>query len=108
MARHHKMLLGLVAGAGLGLAAHALAPDSAVLSALVSNVAEPIGKIFIRLLLMLSVPVVFSALVIGVCELDFRQMGRMGVRMVGYTLVVSSIAAAIGLVLVNLLQPGIG
>jgi DAACS family dicarboxylate/amino acid:cation (Na+ or H+) symporter len=67
---------------------------------------EPFGKIFIRLLLMLVVPLVFAALVVGVCELDLRQLGRLGARTLGYTLVVSFIAVVIGLSLVTVLQPG--
>jgi dicarboxylate/amino acid:cation (Na+ or H+) symporter, DAACS family len=106
MPRHRKLLMGLVLGSMLGLASHALAPDSHFLAGIIRIIADPVGKIFIRLLLMLSVPVIFSALVIGVCDLDFRQIGRLGARTLVYTVVVSTIAASIGLILVNLLHPG--
>jgi DAACS family dicarboxylate/amino acid:cation (Na+ or H+) symporter len=44
----------------------------------------------------------------GVCELDLAHLGRLGARMLGYTVVVSAIAVLIGLTLVNLIQPGAG
>lgn len=100
------MLIGLLLGATLGILASTLVPDSAVVHALVRYVSEPIGKIFIRLLLMLVIPIVFSALVLGVSELDLRQLGRIGRRTLAYTVVISSIATSIGLFLVNLLEPG--
>jgi DAACS family dicarboxylate/amino acid:cation (Na+ or H+) symporter len=108
MPRHRKLLIGLVLGSALGLAAHALAGGSPALLGIIRFATEPLGKIFVRLLLLLSVPIVFSALVIGVCELDFRQLGRIGARTLAYAAVVSTIAAAIALILVNLLQPGVG
>src|SRR5690606_21780986 len=95
-------------GVLLGVAANLVAGDRPEVAWLVANVAEPIGKIFIRLLLMLVAPLLFAALTMGIAELEVRQVGRLGVRMLGYTVVVSAIAVAIGLVLVNVLRPGAG
>lgn len=106
MTQHRQMVIGLLLGAGLGILASSFAPDSAVLDGLVRYLTEPIGKIFIRLLLMLVIPIVFSALVLGVSELDLSQLGRIGRRTLIYTVIISAIATAIGLFLVNLLQPG--
>jgi dicarboxylate/amino acid:cation (Na+ or H+) symporter, DAACS family len=103
---HRRLLIGLVTGALLGLAANTLAGDSAWLKAALDYVFEPIGKIFIRALLMLVIPIVFSALVMGIAELDLRHLGRLGARTIAYTVAVSSIAVVIGLVLVNVLRPG--
>lgn len=102
------MLLGLVVGAGLGLIARALAGDAPWLQWTLSNVTGPIGQIFLRLLFMLVVPMIFSALVMGVADLELRHLGRLGVRALGYTVVISSIAVLIGLVLVNVFRPGEG
>jgi DAACS family dicarboxylate/amino acid:cation (Na+ or H+) symporter len=102
------MLLGLVVGAGLGLIARALAGDAPWLQWTLTNVTGPIGQIFLRLLFMLVVPMIFSALVMGVADLELRHLGRLGVRALGYTVVVSSIAVLIGLVLVNVFRPGEG
>lgn len=105
---HSRTLIGLGAGAGLGLIAGALAPDATWLDALVTYVTEPIGKLFIRALLMLVIPILFSALVLGISELHLADLKRMGLRTLGYTVSVSVIASLLGLVLVNVLQPGAG
>jgi len=104
-----RMLSGLVAGAALGVAAHVLAGESAVLAALIANVIEPIGQIFLRLLFMLVIPLIVSALALGVAELrDWRQLGRIGLKMLAYTAVVSGVAVLIGVGLVNAVRPGAG
>ncbi|MDY7225610.1 dicarboxylate/amino acid:cation symporter [Hyalangium rubrum] len=108
MKAHQKMLVGIVLGTVAGLLAHWLAGDSAWLSWTVTNITQPVGRIFIRLLLMLVVPLLFSALVMGVCELDLKQLGRLGAKTFGYTVVLSAISVLLGLVLVNVLQPGAG
>jgi DAACS family dicarboxylate/amino acid:cation (Na+ or H+) symporter len=108
MKAHQKMLVGIVTGTVAGLVAHALAGGEDWLVWGVNNLTKPVGQIFIRLLLMLVVPLLFSALVMGVCELDLRQIGRIGLKTLGYTVVFSAIAVLLGLVLVNALQPGAG
>ncbi len=106
---HWKMLIGFVAGAGLGLLAKLFAGDAAWLGMVTTYVADPIGQIFLRLLFMLVVPLVFSALVLGVVEIgDPQSLGRIGLRTLFWILFVTAIAVTIGLVAVNLLQPGIG
>lgn len=108
MKAHQKMLIGITAGAVAGLTANALAGGAPWLDWTVTHVASPLGQIFIRLLLMLVVPLLFAALVMGVAELDLKQVGRLGVRTLGYTVAFSVISVAIGLLLVNTLQPGVG
>jgi len=104
-----RMLTGLVVGAVLGVAAHLLAGDSAVLDAVVADLTEPIGRIFLRLLFMLVIPLVVAALALGVAELrDLRQLGRIGLKTLAYTVVVSSVAVCIGVGLVNAVRPGEG
>jgi DAACS family dicarboxylate/amino acid:cation (Na+ or H+) symporter len=108
MKQHQKMLLGIVIGTVAGLAANNLAGGAPWLDWVVTNVTGLLGQLFLRLLLMLVVPLLFSALVMGICELDLKQLGRLGLRTIGYTVVVSTIAVLIGLVLVNTLTPGVG
>ncbi|MBN1208792.1 MAG: dicarboxylate/amino acid:cation symporter [Myxococcaceae bacterium] len=108
MKAHQKMLVGIVVGTVAGLVAHAVAGDAAWLSWVVTNVTQPVGRIFIRLLLMLVVPLLFAALVVGIGELELRQIGRLGLKTLGYTVVFSGFAVLLGLLLVNLLQPGAG
>jgi DAACS family dicarboxylate/amino acid:cation (Na+ or H+) symporter len=108
MKQHQKMLLGIIIGTVAGIAANLLAGGTPWLEWVVTNITGLVGQIFLRLLLMLVVPLLFSALVMGVCELDLKQLGRLGLRTLGYTVVVSSIAVLIGLLLVNTLKPGVG
>ena len=108
MKQHQKMLLGIVIGTVAGIAANFLAGGQPWLEWVVTNITSLVGQLFLRLLLMLVVPLLFSALVMGICELDLKQLGRLGLRTMGYTVVISSIAVLIGLVLVNTLEPGKG
>jgi DAACS family dicarboxylate/amino acid:cation (Na+ or H+) symporter len=106
---HVRMLIGVAAGIVAGLVAHALFGDDPRLAAFVRYVAQPVGQIFLRLLFMLVVPLVFSALVLGITGLpDLRALGRVGVKTLAYTVIVSSIAVLLGIGLVNLLRPGEG
>jgi len=93
MPLHTRILLGLAVGAGAGVAASAwLGPDDARLAWFVANVTEPVGQLFLRLLLMVVIPLVFSALVVGVAGVgDVRELGRIGLKTFAYTLVISAI-----------------
>ena len=71
------------------------------------NIAETVGQIFLRLIFMVVVPLVFSALVLGVAEIgDVRKLGRMGLRTLLMTLILSGASVAIGLTLANTVRPG--
>lgn len=71
------------------------------------NVTDPVGKVFLRLIFMVVVPLVFCALVLGVVEIgDVRRLGKIGLRTLGYTLILSSIAVLLGIGFVNLIRPG--
>ncbi|MCC7141901.1 MAG: dicarboxylate/amino acid:cation symporter, partial [Candidatus Eisenbacteria bacterium] len=103
------MAIGLLVGLVAGVAAHLTFGDAPALAGFVKYVSQPIGQIFLRLLMMLVIPLLFSALALGVAGLgDLRQLGRIGWRTLAYTVVVSAIAVAIGITLVNLVQPGAG
>ena len=102
-----RMLAGLVAGAALGILAHLALGDAPALAALIDNVTEPIGQIFLRLLFMLVIPLIVSALALAVAGLgEMRQLGRIGLKTLAYTVAVSSIAVVLGVGLVNLVRPG--
>jgi DAACS family dicarboxylate/amino acid:cation (Na+ or H+) symporter len=103
------MLVGFAAGILGGVAARLVFGDDPRLLSFVDHVTGPAGQVFLRLLFMLVVPLVFSALALGVAGLgDIRALGRVGARTLVYTIVVSSIAVALGVVLVNVLRPGDG
>ncbi|KAA2285309.1 dicarboxylate/amino acid:cation symporter [Arenimonas fontis] len=109
MSLHSRMLVGFVAGTVLGLAANLWFADAGWLDVLTTYVADPVGQLFLRLLFMLVIPLVFSALVLGVVEIgNPRSLGRIGGRTLVWILAVTLVAVTIGLVLVNLLKPGHG
>jgi len=104
-----RMLIGLVAGLVLGVVAHLLFGASPGLERFVRLVTEPAGRIFLRLLFVLVIPLIVSALALGVAGLgDVRRLGRIGLRTLAYTVAVSTIAVLIGVALVNLFKPGAG
>jgi DAACS family dicarboxylate/amino acid:cation (Na+ or H+) symporter len=74
----------------------------------IQYVIEPAGQLFLRLLFVLLVPLLFSALVVGIAEIDLHAVRRLGARTLSYTLVVSFISVCIGLGLVNTIGPGRG
>lgn len=110
MPLHWKIGIGFVVGLVVGLVAHATAGgDAPWVTWLTTWVTQPFSTIFLRLIFMLVIPLLFSALVIGVSEMgDVRSFGRIGWRTLGYTIVFSAIAVLIGLLLVNAVRPGAG
>jgi len=106
---HVKVLLGFAIGAATGLLVHAYGgQDLPLVQGLTTYLTKPFGQIFLNLLFMLVVPLMFSALVLGVAELgDIASLGRLGWRTLVYTGVVTGTAVAIGVLMVNLLQPGL-
>jgi DAACS family dicarboxylate/amino acid:cation (Na+ or H+) symporter len=108
MALHTKILIGLVLGAAVGGTLNSIlgAADPNLIFA-VDHITNPIGQLFLRLLLLLVVPLVFSSLVSGVAGLgDLRRIGRIGVKSLVYTLIISAISVVIGLTLANTIRPG--
>jgi len=103
------MFGGFLAGLILGLIAYSFAGGAPWVAWVTSNVTGPIGQIFLRLLFMLVIPLLVSALVVGVAEMgEMRALKSIGVRTLVYTVIVSSISVALSLAVVNLLQPGAG
>ena len=107
---HWLMLIGFVIGLGGGLYVNQyIGPETYWVQWLTSNVTGPAGQIFLRLLFMLVIPLLFSALVVGVAEMgDLKSLGRAGIKTLLLTIVVSGIAVLIGLGMVNYFRPGDG
>lgn len=102
------MGLGLVAGLTLNLAAEAGAIDRSV-ALTAGAVGEWFGSVFLTLLSMVVVPLIFASIVSSLAGVGSNQgVGRLGGRTVGYYLTTSVIAITIGIVMVNLIQPGQG
>ena len=104
-----KMVIGLLVGLIGGLIAYMTSQDALWVGWVTTYVTGPIGQIFLRLLFMLVIPLLFSALVMGIAEIgEMRSLKRVGIRTLIYTIAVSTIAVAVSLFFVNLLKPGAG
>src|ERR1700712_2197704 len=96
---HAKIFWGLLFGAVTGAIAQAvLGRDNPGLKEFREGYVQPFGSIFLYLIFMVVVPLLFSALVIGVSELgDAKKVGRVGVRSLLMTVLLSGIAVVLGL-----------
>lgn len=100
------LLIALFSGGILGLILHPYQENS-VLSFISSQVLGPLGQVFLRLIFMVVVPLVFSALVLGVFELSKgKGLGRIALKTLTLTLITSSISVLLGIALVNIFKPG--
>jgi aerobic C4-dicarboxylate transport protein len=70
---------------------------------------RPLGDGFIRLVRMMIAPIIFSVVVVGIAKMgDLKAVGRIGIKALVYFEVISTLALVIGLVVVNVLKPGVG
>ena len=104
MQLHWKIIIGLVLGTIYGIA-------SAIngWSDFTSNFISPFGTIFLNLLKLIAVPLVVSSLITGVASLsDTRKLSRIGWKTIALYISTTAVAVSIGLILVNVLEPGAG
>ncbi len=108
LALHNKILIGLAIGVIAGVFVNRqFGGDHPTVVWIVDNITQPVGQLFLRLLLMIVVPLVFSSLVVGVAGIgDIRKLGRVGLKSFGYCLIISAISAVIGITLANVIKPG--
>src|SRR6476661_6135938 len=93
-----QVLVGIAAGIILGF----VAPEHAAAM-------RPLGDGFIKLVKMLIAPIVFSTVVVGIAHMGaMKEVGRIGLRAILYFEAMSTLALVIGMVVVNVLQPGRG
>jgi len=104
-----KIAIGFVVGIVLGFIIGPMAGTSPFIADFLMPLLDMIGKIFLSLLKMLIVPLVFSSLITGAASIgDPKVLGRIGIKTVALYLCTTVVAIAIGLVLGNLIQPGVG
>lgn len=105
----NRILIGLLTGLVLGLAVNLFAAGAPWVEAVIRYIAYPVGQIFLRLIFMIVIPLIFAALSLSVAELgDLRNLGRIGAKTFSFALGVTLISVVIGVVLVNLVRPGVG
>jgi proton glutamate symport protein len=97
-----QIFIGLVLGIIAGAIVDKTHPEYAIYF-------RPFSQLFLRLIKMVIAPLIFATLVAGIAGAGhFKVVGRMGLRALIYFEVVTTLALVIGLVAVNLMQPGIG
>lgn len=93
-----QILIGLILGALVGY----LFPD-------VGDKLKPFGDGFLRLIKMIVVPLIFSTLVMGIAGTgDFKKLGRLGGKSIIWFEFATTIALAVGLIIMNITEPGLG
>ena len=103
LALHWKILLGMV----LGVAAGAIAVQFAGGKEFILDWIDPFGKMFINCLKLIAVPLIVASLIKGISDLkDISKLSQMGGRTVGIYLMTTVFAVTLGLILVNIVQPG--
>src|SRR5258705_4512195 len=110
---HHWILIALVAGAIAGVAANRFGARSAgakdAIALVADSVAYPIGQVFLRLLFLVVVPLVFASLATGVANLGhLRELGRIGARPMAFFFLTTAFSAALGILLIGVVRPGVG
>ena len=99
---YSNLYVQVLAGIALGVLFGFIDPDRAAAM-------KPLGDGFIKLVKMLIAPIVFATVVVGIAHMGaMKDVGRIGLRALVYFEAVSTIALVIGLIVVNLLQPGKG
>jgi len=106
---HTKIFIGLAVGVVAGLVCNSAFHDAPWLDWLIRNLISPLGQVFLRIIFMAVIPLIFSALALGVAELgDIRRLGRVGARTLAYTLLLTIVSVVIGIALVKVVRPGVG
>jgi DAACS family dicarboxylate/amino acid:cation (Na+ or H+) symporter len=107
MKLHTKILLGLCVGLALGIAVNfTVGVNNPTVEWINRYIAVPIGQIFLRMLIMVVMPLVFASIALGVAGLgDIRRVGRIGAKAIGYFLATTAMAATLGLIVVNISRP---
>lgn len=97
------ILIGLALGIVVGYVANTTMEDAKGFADTMSLVTT----MFLRLIKMIIAPLVFSTLVVGIAKMgDAKEVGRIGVKALGWFVIASVISLSLGLVLVNLFRPG--
>jgi aerobic C4-dicarboxylate transport protein len=97
-----KLYTWVLIGIALGIVVGIAAPDAA-------SSLQPVGTSFVDLIKMVIAPIVFCTVVVGIGSMDsLRRVGRVGVKSLVYFEVMTTLALALGLIVMNVLRPGSG
>jgi Na+/H+-dicarboxylate symporter len=107
------ILIGLVLGLITGLVVNGAIDDGTPAAAAelkqIADYFSIVTTVFLRLIKMIIAPLVFATLVSGIAQMgDTKALGRIGGRSLGWFICASLISLGLGLILVNVFQPGVG
>jgi Na+/H+-dicarboxylate symporters len=106
---HVKIFIGLFAGLAAGLFCNIVFGRNENIEWVVNNIAFPAGQVFLRLIFMIVIPLIFTAIVLGVADFrDINKIERVGLKTLMFTVVITSISVITGIFMVNLVRPGNG
>jgi Na+/H+-dicarboxylate symporter len=103
LALHWQILIGMILGIVVGIVFSNIGWGRTF----VQDWIQPFGTIFIKLLKLIAIPLILASLIKGIADLkDIAKFSKIGLRTVGIYVVTTLIAISIGLIAVNLIQPG--
>src|SRR5690349_22791010 len=106
MPLHTRIFIGMLIGIVAGILVRKAGLDKDTVDSIVRFV-KPIGDIFLRFIFMMIIPLILTALILGVAELgDVSKLGRIGFKTLKYSLVLTAISVILGVGLVSIVQPG--
>ena len=102
MSQHSRFLLYILGSIALGAIVGGSFPEQALHT-------KFLGDIFLNALKMIVVPLVVASMIMGVTNLgDIRKLGSIGKRTIIYYMVTTALSVIVGLILVNIIKPGLG
>lgn len=103
---HLKIFIGMMIGIIAGIIIRQIGLTEAQTATFLAFI-KPISDIFLRLIFMMVIPLIISALALGINEMgDMRKIGRVGWRTLVYTLTVSAVSVLIGVAMISIFAPG--
>jgi Na+/H+-dicarboxylate symporter len=103
------IVIGMVAGIVLGAVLHQVLPANSTTLTATAATLQLLPEVFLRLIKMIIAPLIFATLISGITAMgDSSALGRIGGRALGWFICASLTSIGLGLVLVNLFQPGHG
>jgi DAACS family dicarboxylate/amino acid:cation (Na+ or H+) symporter len=106
---HTRILIGLLLGACVGVVVNLVAGGRPQVSWIITNVTDPLGRVWLNGLIMVVIPLIVSTVALGVAGLgSLARVGRVGVVALLTFLALTSVATVLGLAAVNVVRPGAG
>jgi Na+/H+-dicarboxylate symporter len=107
MNKRNRLTTYIIVGLVLGIVVGYVANTSLANPAGFADTMSLVTTLFLRLIKMIIAPLVFSTLVVGIAKMgDAKEVGRIGVKALGWFIIASVISLSLGLILVNLFRPG--